>query len=296
MGKTLLVAGIGELLWDLLPEGKKPGGAPANFAYHAQSLGAESFIVSSVGNGPLGNEIIEFINKKGLNHTYIQRNEDKETGVVNVQLENGIPEYEIKTGVAWDYIAFNNELEKLAGKLDAVCFGALAQRSPVSCSTIQKFLSLTKQGCLRVFDINLRQHFYNKEIISSSLSMANVLKLNDEELPVVAEIFSLKGAEEIVLTQLIEKFDLKLIALTKGSSGSLLITRDSKSELSVPDVEVADTVGAGDSFTAAMIISYLKGKPLGKVHQIANTVAGLVCSMHGAMPVLPGNELNNIFD
>ncbi|NQU88106.1 MAG: carbohydrate kinase [Mariniphaga sp.] len=288
------VAGIGELLWDLLPDGKKLGGAPANFAFHAQALGAESTIVSSIGNDIPGAEIQEYLHKLDLNSNYITINNEKQTGVVNVTLLDGIPEYEIKSNVAWDYIIWDQSFEDLAQSIDAVCFGSLAQRSEDSCHTIQKFLKATKTVCLRVFDINLRQNFFNKKIISDSLDLASVLKLNDEELPVVAELFSLSGNEDIVLEKLIDIYKLELVALTKGNKGSFLKTKNENSFLEVPKVEVKDTVGAGDSFTAALIVAKLNGKSLKEMHKAANELAAFVCSKQGATPKMPKFLINNI--
>lgn len=281
------VAGIGELLWDLLPDGKKFGGAPANFAFHAQSLGAESSIVSSVGNDDLGKEILNFFKSLSLNSEHVEVNPLKQTGLVNVTLTDGIPEYEIKTDVAWDYIQWTKQLEKLAGSVDAVCFGSLAQRSDVSHQTILKFLKATRSDCLRIFDINLRQDFFTCQIITSSLEMASILKLNDEELPVVAGFFSLKGSESVILEQLINQFDLQLIALTKGKKGSLLKTKTEESFLEVPEIKVKDTVGAGDAFTAALIMAKLNDKTIEEMHKFANEVASFVCTCDGATPVLP---------
>lgn len=280
------IAGIGEILWDLLPSGKQLGGAPANFAFHAQQLGAKSTVVSSVGNDAPGNEILERLRSLNLCTDFIQSNQHHPTGVVDVQLTDGNPSYTIKTGVAWDYIVWETSLAALAMEADAVCFGTLAQRNEMSRQTIHQFLKQTRPECLRVFDINLRQNFYSKEIIAESLRLASVLKLNDEELPVVAEIFSIEGSEIIVLKSLMVRFGLRLIALTKGSRGSLLLTDSRQSFLEVPAVEVKDTVGAGDAFTAAMIVAILSGLPLARVHRIANEVAAFVCLHQGATPLL----------
>lgn len=285
--KKYSVAGIGEILWDILPEGKKLGGATSNFAFHAQQLGAESNIVSSVGNDELGKEILDYLKELELDRDFIGILKSKETGVVNVKLEHGIPEYEIKTDVAWDFIEWNSALEELAKSVDAVCFGSLAQRSQVSRNTIQQFLKSTPENCLRIYDINLRQDFYSKEVIKSSLELASVLKLNDDELPVVAELFSIKGTEKVVLEKLIDIFDLKLVALTMGSKGSLLKTRKEGSFLKVPDVVVKDTVGAGDSFTACLAMAFLNGKSLREMHRAANEIAAFVCTQNGATPFLP---------
>lgn len=281
------VAGIGELLWDLLPEGKKLGGAPANFAFHAGCMNAESTIISAVGNDDQGKEILIRLRELKLDERYIQCNQQRKTGVVNVSVNGGNPEYEIRNNVAWDFIHWSPQLAKLAGITDAVCFGSLAQRSEVSRHTILKFLKATRPECLRVFDINLRQDFFNREIIESSMDLSSVLKLNDEELSIVAQMFSLKGSEGGILEKLSRRFRLEMIVLTKGSRGSLLKTGNEESFLEAPAVDVKDTVGAGDAFTAAIVIARLHGKSMGEMHKVASDIAAYVCSSNGATPVLP---------
>jgi fructokinase len=288
------VVGIGEILWDMLPDRKTLGGATTNFAFHVHQLGARSFIVSSVGNDAPGKEILGKLRELNLSTGYIALNKGSETGIVQVKLENGIPEFAIKEGVAWDCIAWNTALKKLAASCDAVCFGSLAQRSEISRATIRGFLKCTKPGCLRVCDINLRQHFYNAEIIESSMQLASVLKLNNEELTVVAELFSFAGSERVVLGKLMDLFELTMVALTKGNKGSLLKTKKEESFLKVPGVEVKDTVGAGDSFTAAMVLGMLNQRPLREIHQAANETAAYVCSQEGATPILPERLISKI--
>lgn len=279
------VAGIGELLWDLLPKGKQLGGAPCNFAYHASQAGCESFVVSAVGTDKLGKEILTIFDELAIDKTYIQQTEDFPTGTVTVSLDgNGIPSYIIHENVAWDNIAWNSSLEALAKSVDAVCFGSLAQRDTVSRQTILNFLNTTKTGCLRVFDINLRQSFYNKETILKSLNLANILKLNDDELPLVAKIIGLQGNDDELLSQLMNSFSLKMIALTKGAKGSLLMTENEKTIMEVPKVKIADTVGAGDAFTAVLIAGLLQKEELNKIHESATSVAAFVCTQDGAMP------------
>lgn len=285
--KNLCVTGLGELLWDFFPDGKKPGGAPANFVFHAQNLGAIGSVVSAVGNDFLGNEIVDYFKLLGLETGNVQVDPQKQTGIVEVKLKTGIPEYKIEKDVAWDFIKWTPQLASLAGESDAVCFGTLAQRSEITRQTILKFLKTTKPDCLRVFDINLRQNFYDKKIIADSLEISSVLKLNDEEFPVLAKLFSLKGSEHCILEKLMEQFGLTLVALTKGEKGSLLKTKTEMSFLEAPKVKVVDTVGAGDSFTAALIISKLCGKSFNEMHTFANEVAAYVCTQKGATPQLP---------
>ena len=283
--KSYQVAGIGELLWDLLSGGKQLGGAPCNFAYHASRAGCESFVISALGTDASGDEILARFEKLRLDKTFVQQTSDYPTGTVTVSLDaNGIPSYIIHENVAWDNIDWNSSLETLAKSVDAVCFGSLAQRNVVSHQTILKFLEATRTDCFRVFDINLRQSFYTEAIIIRLLELANILKLNDDELPVVAELLELQGNDDELLTQLMNRFKLKLIALTKGAKGSLLFTENEQSYLEVPKVKIADTVGAGDSFTAVLVAGLLQNHDLKRIHKTATTVAAFVCTQNGAMP------------
>ena len=285
MENKFIVAGIGELLWDCLPAGKQLGGAPCNFAYHARKSGCECFVVSAIGKDNLGNEIKKELQNLDLTAYYIQET-DFPTSTVTVTLdENGQPDYTIHENVAWDQIEWSADLEMLASQVDAVCFGSLAQRNEVSQKTILQFLTATKKECLRVFDINLRQAFYNQEIIEKSLELATVLKLNDDELPIVACIFQLNGTDDELLSQLMKRFNLRLIALTKGAKGSILVTKNEKSFMEVLKVKIADTVGAGDSFTAVLVAGLLQNQDLKMIHETATQVAAFVCTQDGAMPV-----------
>lgn len=286
------IAGIGELLWDVLPQGKQMGGAPCNFAFHAKQAGFDAHVVSAVGEDQDGREILAVMNQLGLNQAFVQTHAEFPTGTVSVELTGeGIPQYTIHEAVAWDYIKWTDELQKLAGEVDAVCFGSLAQRTRVSRDTIIRFLEATRAECLRVYDINLRQSFYNRETLLQSLSLANVLKLNEEELPVLAGFLGFEGSEEEILRRLLSEFKLLLIAYTKGGQGSWLMTPDEVSQCEVPSVEIADTVGAGDSFTATLLAGTLNGLPLKSIHKTATEVAAFVCSQHGATPTLPEHLL-----
>jgi fructokinase len=279
-----IVTGIGEILWDLLPEGKQLGGAPCNFAFHASQAGCESFVVSAIGKDKPGNEIREVVKSMNLCDEYIQDTSNP-TGTVTVKLDQeGHPEYTINEDVAWDFIGWEENLAGLAEMTDAVCFGSLAQRNSKSAATIRKFLNSVSSSCLKVFDINLRQHYYTKEIIDRSLQYADVLKLNEDELPVLASMYSLKGNTENQLRFLMETFELKYIAFTMGHLGSTLIGRDEFSTLSAPKVKVVDSVGAGDSFTAVLIAGLLNGVPLKEIHKKATEVAAYVCTCKGATP------------
>lgn len=278
-----LIVGLGEILWDCLPEGKKLGGAPANFAFHAALLGAETVAISAIGNDALGDEILRELNEKGLK--YLLPRVEQETGTVHVTLDDeGIPSYEIKTGVAWDNIPFLPEIKQLAEKCDCVCFGSLAQRSEVSRNTIKEFLRHTPEDCLKIFDINLRQQFYTKEIIHDNLLACNVLKINDEELEIVAEMFVLYGhSVEDRCRCLLEQYRLDMVILTCGVNGSYVFAPDLTSFMETPKVEVADTVGAGDSFTGAFAASILAGQTIREAHGLAVKVSAFICTQKGAM-------------
>lgn len=284
-----IVTGIGEALWDMLPEGRKIGGAPANFAYHVSRFGLRSRVVSAVGDDALGQEILDVFSDKGLEYS-IER-VGYPTGTVQVELDcNGIPRYDIKEGVAWDNIPFTPALEEIARHTGAVCFGSLAQRSPVSRETISRFLdAMPADGdVLKVFDINLRQDFYTKDVIVRSLEKCNVLKINDEELAVVSGMFGCSGAGfRENCRMLLDDYGLRMLILTCGVKGSYVFGPDGESFMETPEVRVADTVGAGDSFTAAFVSSILKGASLRDAHKVAVEVSAYVCTCNGAMPALP---------
>lgn len=281
-----IIVGLGEILWDLLPNGKVLGGAPANFAYHTSQFGFEGYAVSAIGKDELGNEIIDTLNNKSLN--YCIERVDFPTGTVEITLDSkGVPKYMISEKVAWDNIPFSPKLEHLAKETTAVCFGSLAQRSEVSQKTILRFLNLLPKDALKVFDINLRQHFYSKEIIDNSLKQANILKLNDEEIKIVAKLYGWNDkCESETCRYILKLYDLKLVILTKGANGSCVFTADKEFFRPTPMVQVVDTVGAGDSFTAGFIASLLKGKSIPDAHKIAIDVAAFVCTQRGAMPKL----------
>lgn len=284
-----LVVGMGEALWDILPNGKKIGGAPANFAYHISQFGLPSCVVSAVGCDDLGKEILENFASKGLK-SLIEEVEFP-TGTVNVELDAaGIPQYDITENVAWDNIPYTERLEQLAQQTKAVCFGSLAQRNEVSRRTINRFLDAMPKSAdsLIVFDINLRQNFYTEEILCNAMSRCNLLKINDEELEIVSRMFGYSALDvEAQCRALLEKYGLKMLILTCGVNGSYVFTADSVSFLPTPKVEVADTVGAGDSFTAAFIASILRGKSVAEAHKKAVETSAFVCTNKGAMPILP---------
>ncbi len=284
-----LVVGMGEALWDVLPEGKKLGGAPANFAYHVSQLGLDSCVVSAVGDDKLGHELMDNLNGRGMQCLIEQV--PYPTGTVQVELdEAGIPCYNIKENVAWDNIPFTPRLEALALRTQAVCFGSLAQRSIVSRETINRFLDLMPDGNgqLKIFDVNLRQSFYTKEVLCASMRKCNILKINDEELVTVSRMFGYPGIDlQDKCWLLLGKYNLRMLILTCGVNGSYVFTPGEFSFVETPRVQVADTVGAGDSFTAAFVASILKGKTVAEAHRRAVAVSAYVCTQNGAMPLLP---------
>jgi fructokinase len=280
-----LVVGIGELLWDLLPGGKQLGGAPANFAYHAQCLGAQGIVVSSVGDDPAGHEILQALQQLGLRTQYVWKDPAYPTGTVRVTVDaQGLPRYEISHQVAWDFRPQEGLLDELAARADAVCYGSLAQRSPVTRRTIREFLNATRPQCLRVFDVNLRQSYYDREVIHELLQLSNVFKLNDEELPILARLLDLPSDEVKALNTVLDRYPLKLLALTRGAHGSRLQTPSECSELPSESVTVVDTVGAGDAFTAAVTMGLLQRQDLSTLHQRASKLAGYICTQRGATP------------
>jgi len=278
-----VIVGIGEILWDMLPAGKALGGAPANFAYHALRLGEEGWAVSAIGDDPLGAEIMDIVTRKKLRHIIAVT--DKPTGTVQVELDDkGVPGYNIKEDVAWDNIPFTPEMEALAARADAVCFGSLVQRM-ASRDSVLRFLRATRPEALRVFDINLRQHYYSREVIDESLKLADILKINDEEIRIVADMFGLGDDDTAACRALIARYGLQLVILTKGADGSEVITEDESFPQKAGKVKVVDTVGAGDSFTAAFVVAYLRGLSLSDAQRLANETAAYVCSCKGAMPL-----------
>lgn len=277
------IVGIGEILFDLLPAGAQLGGAPANFAYHVNQLGGHGVAISAIGKDALGEEVKTILAEKGLKA--ILPEVDCPTGVVNVTLdEKGVPTYTIIEGVAWDNVPYTPEMKAVASEACAVCFGTLAQRNPVTRQTILDFIADMPADSLKVYDINLRQHFFSKEIIETSLKVADILKINDEEILIMAKLLGLDGTPEEACRAILRLYGLRLVILTKGGDGSEVITEDTVLSIACPKVQIADTVGAGDSFTAAFIRAYLRGDTLAECHRLANEVSAYVCSKNGAMP------------
>jgi len=283
-----LIIGLGEALWDMLPEGKKLGGAPANFAYHAGQFGLDTMAISALGEDALAEETIQALEKNGLK--YLMPRVPYATGTVLVTLTgNGIPAYEIKENVAWDNIPFTPEIEEAAKNCRAVCFGSLAQRNVVSRTTIQKFLDATPEDCIKICDINLRQQFFSKEVLEESFKRCDILKINDEELVVVSHMFGYQELDDAkVCERIVKEYNLQMLVLTCGTNGSHVFTADGKHSFQdTPKVTVADTVGAGDSFTGSFCAAILNGKPVEEAHRIAVEVSAYVCTQNGAMPKYP---------
>lgn len=282
--KDKYVVGLGEALWDVLPDGRKLGGAPANFAYHAGQFGLNAIAVSALGEDKLADETIAQLEEKGLH--YCMPRVPYPTGTVQVELDDeGVPTYDIKENVAWDNIPFTPELQAIAENTRAVCWGSLAQRNVVSRQTIYKFLDATPKDCMKIFDINLRQTFYTKEVICESMKRCNVMKINDEELIVIGRMFGYPGLDiENKCWLILGKYDLDMLVLTCGVNGSYVFTPGRVSFQKTPVVEVADTVGAGDSFTGSFCASILEGKSVAEAHKLAVEVSAFVCTQSGAMP------------
>ncbi len=281
------IVGLGEALWDVLPDGKKLGGAPANFAYHAAQFGLDTIAISALGEDKLAEETIDALKEHNLN--YLMPRVPYPTGTVQVTLTgDGIPTYDIKENVAWDNIPLTDEMLEIAKNARAVCFGSLAQRNVVSRENIHKFLDATPDDCVKIFDINLRQQFYSKEVIKESLKRCNILKINDEELVLIGRMFGYPGLDiENKCWLILGKYNLDMLVLTCGTNGSYVFTPGQMSFQETPKVEVADTVGAGDSFTGSFVGSILNGKPVPEAHKTAVQVSAFVCTQNGAMPVVP---------
>lgn len=292
---SFCIIGIGEVLADLLPSGRQLGGAPANFTYHASGLGAKTRLISRVGNDCLGQETLERLRTVGVPTDCVEVDELRPTGTVGVTVTaDGQPHYQIHENVAWDAIRAEAAALSAVAAADAVCFGSLAQRSETSRVAIQAILASAPVSALRIFDINLRQHYYTREVIERSLALANVLKVNDAELPRLAAMFSLTGDARWQIQQLAERHDFRAVAYTRGGNGSLLWMNGNWSDHPGIATTVVDTIGAGDSFTAAMTLGLLAGWELDRINDHANRVAAFVCSRAGAMPTLP-DQLRNLF-
>jgi fructokinase len=289
-----LILGIGELLWDVLPEGARLGGAPANFTVMAGRLGSHAAVLSRIGRDDLGRKAVELLDPLPADTEFLQVDPVHETGRVTVAFQNGQPHYTIHEPAAWDFMELSDEWVKLAERADAICFGSLAQRSLESRQTIQTLAAQTQAACVRVFDVNLRAPFYSSEVVQESLELATVMKMNDAEVPLVLGLLGLQafdaqapGALRAAAERLLEEFPtLKMVAVTRGGEGSLLVSRDAWHEHPGIPVKVADTIGAGDAFTAAMTYYLLRGADLATLNEAGNRWGGWVASQPGAMPDL----------
>ncbi|MBW1613306.1 MAG: carbohydrate kinase [Deltaproteobacteria bacterium] len=280
-----LVVGIGELLWDIFPDGKQMGGAPANVIYHVKHTGCEGYVISLVGNDDLGKSLISEMEKCNLSDRYVGISDLHPTGTVTVKLDKkGMPAYKINENVAWDYLRIDDKNLNLVKEANAICFGSLAQRSNASRNTIISLLKESSDNALKVFDLNLRQNYYNYSVIDQSLEMCNILKLNEDELKELTVLFELTGTIDSRLKYFSENYNLDLIALTKGARSSILYTPEERSELPSPNINISDTVGAGDCFTAIIIAGILKNMPLNKIHRMAVDMSAWVCTKQGATP------------
>jgi fructokinase len=281
-----IVVGLGELLWDILPTGQQLGGAPANFAFMAAVLGDCGIIAARVGDDSLGREALHRLEQTGLDISHAQLDAAHSTGTVRIELDDkGRPTYTITEDIAWDYLEFTPDWQELAGRADAVCFGSLAQRSPESHATIRNFLKATRDETVIIFDANLRWPFYSPEVLAESLALSNIAKLNDEELARIVELLDVVGeGEEDSALRLLRLFDLQMVCVTRGERGSLLVTDAGSAEHPGFKTAVADTVGAGDSFSAALVHHYLRGESLERINEAANRLAATVVTQVGAMP------------
>jgi fructokinase len=289
------VVGLGEVLWDLLPERTCLGGAPANFAYITTLMGDQGIVASRVGEDSRGIEALRRMEELGLDIDHVQTDQKHPTGAVNVKVgENGIAQYEIALPVAWDFLVWTEDWQQLAREADAVCFGSLAQRSPESRATIRRFLATTSQDTLKVFDVNLRQSYYCAEVLSESMRLADVVKLNDDELPKIMSLLNLPHQDELSSARrLLRNFDLNVVCVTRGGRGSLLVRGTDVTEHPGFRVQVADTVGSGDAFTAGLVHEYLHGASLDLMNEVANLVGAWVTSEVGAMPTPKRGALEN---
>lgn len=280
------IVGLGELLWDLLPAGKQLGGAPSNFTYISTLLGNEGIVASRIGSDALGTEAVRRLAALGVTADRLQLDAVHPTGRVRVEVDAaGQPKFEIDKNVAWDFLEWTGEWASLASEADAVCFGSLAQRSDVSRGTIRKFVASARKDAVRVFDVNLRQAFYSKEILQESMAIADIVKLNHEELPQVMSLFELPYGDEVsAADRLLSMHRLKVICVTRGARGSLLIRDHTLDEHPGYRVRVADTIGSGDAFTAGLVCEYLRGAGLTQMNDTANRVGAWVASQVGGMP------------
>lgn len=295
--KNYLTIGLGELLWDMFPEGKQLGGAPANFAYMTSLLGDEGIVASRVGSDALGRAAGRRLERLGVRARHLQLDPDHPTGTVQVSVDPaGQPTFDIAESVAWDFFAWTPEWRALAERADAVCFGSLAQRSPQSRATVRAFLRALRAGATRVFDVNLRQSFYDADTLSESAKLADIMKVNTDELAIVAKLLRIPFIYDELRAAhwLRDILGLKLVCITRGAKGSLIVSADETSEHSGYRIHVADTVGAGDAFTAALVYHYLRHASVPTLNEAANRMGAWVSSQVGATPQRDDFHLDKI--
>lgn len=280
-----LIVGLGEVLWDLLPDGKQLGGSPANVAYYAQLLGGTGAVISAAGRDPLGRGLLSSLEGRGLSTRYISEDASRPTGVVSITLtDRGQPAYVIDEDVAWDHIPFNDASADLARNADAICFGTMASRNPHSQACIQKLLDTAMPGCLRVFDVNLREQYYSRELLETLLEHTEVLKLNEDELPVITGLLNISGSTKERMEALLNRYALDAVALTRAARGSVLLTPGMLEVHHGVRVDgVVDTVGAGDAYTAVLVTGLLHEWPVEEISDRANQLAAQVCMHAGAI-------------
>ncbi len=282
------VVAVGEILWDLLPAGPRPGGAPANFAVHCRGLGADVTLITRVAADQLGEGLRKWLQSRDLPIAALQIDMTAPTGTVGVAVgPDGQPQYDIHTAVAWDNLVAGETGVAASYDADAICFGTLAQRSEKSRRAIRTLLAASPLDSIRLLDANLRPPFDSRDILRESLGFANALKVNETELPVVGDLFGRHGTPAMLIGRVVERLGLRLLIHTRGAEGSIIYYENQWSELPAADVKVVDTVGAGDAFTAAVVVGLLRGKPLEVVHRHATALAGYVCTQPGATPLIP---------
>ena len=293
MTNRATMVGLGELLWDLLPSGKQMGGAPANFAYMARVLGNEGIAASRIGVDSLGQEALQQLQRSGLSTAFVQQDSQHPTGTVAVSVDaEGQPEFTIAGDVAWDFLEWSAAWAELASRADVICFGSLAQRAPQSRETIRRFLDTAPETTLRICDVNLRQSFYNQEVLHESLRRSQIVKLNHLELPLIAGLLGIApGEEETMARQLRQVYGLRLVCVTRGANGSLLVSEREMAVHGGIQVKVADTVGAGDAYTACMAHEFLRGRSLDEIGRQANRFAAWVATQVGATPQIEAGDL-----
>jgi len=282
-----LIVAIGEVLWDVFPNQSQLGGAPANFAVHCAALGAQSFLVSAVGQDALGGRALAHLQDRCVNTHWVARNQTYPTGTVQVGLQNGQPTYEIVQQVAWDHIPFQDGLETLSNDAQAICFGTLSQRSEQSLRTIQRFVGNTSSDCVRILDVNFRQNFHNEDVVKKALELATVLKLSQEEISVLRFYVGGSAQDEVFIDELLKRYQLDWVVLTQGELGACAFGRDQIIRRSGTSANVVNAVGAGDAFTAAFVCHLLKGDSIKTCLDQANKIGAFVVGEMGAMPLLP---------